>query len=117
MRRGEIWTVDLNPVVGAEADKRTRPAVIVSGDGRNRASERTGRGVVTVVPLTSSTARVLAFQVLVPADARNGLASDSKAQAEQIRAVDVSRFGERLGTLSPEQGAALDDALLIHLAL
>ncbi|WP_158373342.1 type II toxin-antitoxin system PemK/MazF family toxin [Cellulosimicrobium cellulans] len=117
MRRGEIWTVDFHPVVGAEADKRTRPAVIVSGDGRNKASERTGRGVVTVVPLTSNTARVLAFQVLVPAERRNGLAADSKAQAEQIRAVDVSRFGQRLGSLTPEQVAALDEALLVHLAL
>ncbi|HYQ73598.1 type II toxin-antitoxin system PemK/MazF family toxin [Cellulomonas sp.] len=117
MRRGEIWTVDLDPVIGHEATKRARPAIIVSGDGRNKASERSGRGVITVVPLTSNTARVLAFQVLVPADRRNGLTSDSKAQAEQIRAVDLSRFGERLGTLAPEQVAALDEALLIHLAL
>lgn len=117
MRRGEIWTVDLNPVVGSEADKATRPAVIVSGDGRNKASERSGRGVITVVPFTLSTTRVLAFQVLVPADRRNGLATDSKAQTEQIRALDVSRFGERLGALAPEQIAALDEALMIHLAL
>lgn len=117
MRRGEIWTVDFNPVVGAEADKRQRPAVIVSGDGRNKASERTGRGVLTVVPLTSTTARVLDFQVLVAADDRNGLAADSKAQAEQVRAVDVSRFTDRLGRLDAEQVAALDQALLIHLAL
>lgn len=117
MRRGEIWTVDFNPVVGAEADKRERPAVIVSGDGRNRASERTGRGVITVAPLTSNTARVLDFQVLVRADERNGLTVDSKVQAEQIRALDVSRFSGRLGSLDAEQVAALDQALLTHLAL
>ncbi|NKY12482.1 type II toxin-antitoxin system PemK/MazF family toxin [Cellulomonas hominis] len=117
MRRGEIWTVDLNPVRGSEADKRERPAVIVSGDGRNKASERTGRGVLTVVPLTSDVTRVLDFQVLVAATPRNGLAVDSKAQAEQIRAVDVRRLGRRLGTLTPQEAAALDEALLVHLAL
>ena len=31
MRRGEIWLTDLEPVQGAEANKR-RPAVIVSND-------------------------------------------------------------------------------------
>nr|WP_210737554.1 type II toxin-antitoxin system PemK/MazF family toxin [Cellulomonas hominis] len=117
VRRGEIWTVDLNPVRGSEADKRERPAVIVSGDGRNKASERTGRGVLTVVPLTSDVTRVLDFQVLVAATPRNGLAVDSKAQAEQIRAVDVRRLGRRLGTLTPQEAAALDEALLVHLAL
>jgi mRNA interferase MazF len=117
VRRGEIWTVDLNPVRGSEADKRERPAVIVSGDGRNKASERTGRGVLTVVPLTSDVTRVLDFQVLVAATPRNGLAVDSKARAEQIRAVDVGRLGRRLGTLTPQEAAALDEALLVHLAL
>lgn len=106
-----------SPVVGAEADKVSRPAVIVSGDGRNKACERSGRGVVTVVPLTSNTARVFDFQVLVRPDRRNGLTVESKAQAEQLRAVDVSRLGERLGSLDAETAAALDDALLIHLAL
>lgn len=117
MRRGEIWAVNFQPVVGAEADKPARPAVIVSNDGRNIASERTRRGVITVVPLTGSTGKVYDFQVLLRADARNGLTKDSKAQAEQIRAVDVSRLGERLGALSAEQVAALDEALAIHHAL
>ena len=34
MRRGDIHTVDLDPVRGSEANKR-RPAVIVSNDGAN----------------------------------------------------------------------------------
>lgn len=117
MRRGEIWTVDFNPVIGAESDKRARPAVIVSGDGRNKASERSGRGVLTVVPLTSNTTRVLDFQVLVAAGRGTGLALDSKVQAEQVRALDVSRFGERLGRLDAQQVAAVDHALMVHLAL
>src|SRR5206468_3185197 len=61
MRRGEIRLVDLEPTRGSEADKR-RPAVIVSNDRANATAERLGRGVVTIVPVTSSVSRVFPFQ-------------------------------------------------------
>lgn len=67
MRRGDIYMVDLEPVRGSEAHK-VRPAVIVSNDGANESVERNGRGVVSVVPLTSNTTRVLSFQVFLHAD-------------------------------------------------
>ena len=115
MLRGEIRLVDLEPVRGTEANKR-RPAVIVSNDGANLAAARLGRGVVTVVPVTSATDRVYPFQVLLKA-AETGLRSDSKAQAEQVRAVAVERLGDRVGALPPAVIAALDEALRLHLAL
>jgi mRNA interferase MazF len=115
MRRGEIRWVDLNPVRGAESHKR-RPAVIVSNDGANATANRLGRGVVTVVPVTSNTERIYPFQVLLTVDA-TGLPRDSKAQAEQVRSVAVERIGERAGALSGATVAALDDALRLHLAL
>jgi len=46
-----------------------------------------------------------------------GLERDSKAQAEQVRSVTFERIGRRVGTLSPELIAALDEALRLHLAL
>lgn len=116
MRRGEVWLVDLDPARGSEADKM-RPVVIVSHDARHRASERSGRGVITVVPLTSNITRVLPFQVLVAAHAGSGLAVDSKAQAEQVRSVDVDRLVTRRGRLDAETLARLDRALLLHLDL
>jgi mRNA interferase MazF len=115
MLRGEVRMVDLNPVRGAEADKR-RPAVIVSNDAANRAAARLGAGVVTVVPITSSVARVYPFQVLLPEGA-GGLSTDSKAQAEQVRSLDASRVGEQLGRVSDELMTRLDGALRLHLAL
>ena len=115
MRRGEIRLVDLESVRGAEADKR-RPAVIVSNDGANAAAALLGRGVVTVVPVTSATARVYPFQVLLRAS-DTGLQNDSKAQAEQVRAVAVERLGARVGALPPALMADLDEALRLHLAL
>lgn len=105
-----------SPRVGArEADKQ-RPAVIVSNDATNRVSERNGRGAVTVVPVTSNTARVYPFQTLITA-AESGLHRDSKAQAEQVRSVDVTRLAHRIGQLTPATRARLDAALRTHLDL
>lgn len=115
MRRGEIRWVDLDPVRGAESNKR-RPAVIVSNDGANATANRLGRGVLTVVPVTSNTERVFPFQVLLAAD-ETGLPRDSKAQAEQVRSVAIERIGAIVGTLTAPQLAALDEALRLHLAL
>lgn len=63
MLRGEIRLTDLEPVRGSEASKR-RPAVIVSNDRANGTAERSGRGVVTVVPVTSNVDRIFPFQTL-----------------------------------------------------
>lgn len=115
MRRGEIRLVDLEPVRGSEADK-TRPAVIVSNDGANAAATRSGRGVLTVLPLTSSTARVHPFQLLLPAT-RSGLHQDSKVQAEQVRSVAVERIGRRIGHVPADLLPDLDAALRLHLGL
>ena len=115
MLRGEIRLVDLEPIRGSQAGKR-RPAVVVSNDRANATATRLGRGVVTVVPVTSSTARVFPFQTLLPA-AATGLHLDSKAQAEQVRAVAVERVGPVLGRVPADTMAALDDALRLHLSL
>ncbi|MDX6226883.1 MAG: mRNA interferase MazF [Frankiales bacterium] len=68
------------------------------------------------MPVTSNVARVLAFQVLLPARS-SGLRVDSKAQAEQVRSVSVERLGPSLGLLSPDLMAALDAALRLHLGM
>ncbi len=115
MRRGEIRLVDLEPVRGSESNKR-RPAVVVSNDRANEAAESFGRGVITVVPLTSNIARVLSFQVLVTAR-ESGLAADSKAQTEQVRAVSVERLGPKIGWLPAKRMIELEQALRLHLQL
>lgn len=115
MRRGEIHAVDLEPVRGSGANKR-RPAVIVSNDAANLAAARLGRGVITIVPVTSSIERLYPFQVLLPG-ADTGLARDSKAQAEQVRSVAVERVGPRLGVVPRAVMLEIDEALRLHLAL
>jgi len=115
IRRGEIREVDLEPVRGAEANKR-RPAIVVSNDAANATASRLGRGVVTVVPVTSNVDRVYPFQALLPA-ASTGLPRDSKAQAEQVRSVSVERIGERMGVIPPSLMEQVEDALRLHLSL
>ena len=115
MRRGEIRLVDLGPTRGAESNKR-RPAVIVSNDGANTTAARLGQGVVTIVPVTSSTARIYPFQVFLEAVA-TGLDRDSKAQAEQVRSIAVERVGALVGSLTGQLKTELDEALRLHLDL
>ncbi len=115
MRRGDIHLIDLDPSRGSEADKR-RPAVIVSNDAANSTAARLGRGVITVVPVTSNVERVHPFQVLLSA-AETGLERDSKAQAEQIRSITVERVGERLGVVPNSIMLQIDEALRLHLGL
>ncbi len=115
MRHGEIVTVSFDPARGSEASK-ARPAVVVSNDAANATATRLGRGVVTVVPVSSNTARIYPFQVLLPAS-QTGLPRDSKAQAEQVRSVAIERVGKRLGRLTPSLVTELDQALRIHLSL
>jgi mRNA interferase MazF len=110
--RGEIRLVDFNPARGAEAHKR-RPAVIVSNDGANSTADRLGRGVVTVIPVTSNVGRVYPFQVLLPSGS-TGLERDSKAQAEQIRSVAVERIGPQLGLMPAGLMDDVDEVLRIH---
>jgi len=115
MRRGDIRIVDLDPARGSEATKR-RPAVIVSNDAANATAGRLGRGVITVVPVTSNVERVYPFQVLLRAD-ETGLDRDSKAQAEQIRSLAVERVGDRLGVVPNATMLEIDEALRLHLSL
>lgn len=115
MRRGQVRLVDLDPARGAESNKR-RPAVIVSNDRANETAVRLGRGVITVLPVTSNTDRVYPFQVLLSQELP-GIRVDSKVQAEQIRSVSVDRLGPALGQLPASVVEAIDRALRLHLGL
>ena len=115
MLRGEVRSADLDPARGGEADKR-RPVVLVSNDRANTTAARLGRGVVTVVPITSNVTRVFPFQVLLPG-VLSGLEVDSKAQAEQVRSIAVDRLGPPLGRLPASVMADVDAALRLHLQL
>lgn len=72
--------------------------------------------MVPVVPVTSNVERVYSFQLLLPAGA-TGLDHDSKAQAEQLRAVDAARLVSHAATVPDDLMDVLDDRIRFWLAL
>lgn len=120
MRRGDVIVVSLDPALPAEASK-ARPCVLVSNDGANATATRLGRGVVTIVPLTSNVARVFAPFESVVADPDDlgamGLSSPSKAQAAQLRSISVARVRGTIGRCPARVLDAIDDAIRFHLSL
>jgi mRNA interferase MazF len=113
--RGDIVLADLAPTVGSEADTR-RPVVIVSNNGANRAAQESGRGVITVIPLTSQVATVHLFQVLITA-AESGLRVDSKVQTEQISSISPARISTFLGRVPDHRMTDVEQALRYQLDL
>ena len=67
-----------------------------------------------MVPVTSKVTRVFPFQVILAAG-DTGLRVDSKAQAEQVRAVSVERVGSAVGRLPAVVLMELEAALRLHL--
>ncbi|KQS26851.1 type II toxin-antitoxin system PemK/MazF family toxin [Dyadobacter sp. Leaf189] len=110
MLRGEIYWADLNPVVGSEIAK-IRPVLIVSNDINNEYGS-----TITVLPITSSTAKVYPFEVRL-LSSEGGLKSESKIKANQVRTIDKLRIRSRLGAIAKSRMEEVNRALLIHLAL
>lgn len=107
MRRGEIWTANLNPNKGGEIGK-VRPVMILQDDGMIAS----GLATILVAPLTSQFRPIFA-PLRVRVSARNRLTQDCFVMIEHIRALDRSRFGEGpLATLTAEEMAAVEKSLL-----
>lgn len=97
IKRGEIWSVNLDPTIGAEI-RKTRPVVIISSDAIGVLP------IKLVAPLTEwkdYLARNV-WHVKVMPDSNNGLAKVSAADVLQLRGVDTQRFVRRLGSVTPE---------------
>jgi mRNA interferase MazF len=107
IRRGEVFLVNFDPTVGAEA-KKTRPAVVVSNDISNAHSP-----IVSISPITSNVIKVYSFEVEIPSGL-GGLKSRSKVMVNQTRAVDQIRLMKKLGRLPEPIMKEVDRALRLH---
>jgi len=107
IRRGEVFLVNFDPTVGAEA-KKTRPAVVVSNDINNAHSP-----IVSISPITSNVIKVYSFEVEIPTG-MGGLKTRSKVMVNQTRAVDKIRLIKKLGHLPDQIMADVNRALKLH---
>lgn len=105
-RRGDVYWVNLDPVVGTEIHK-TRPAVIVSNDSCNRYGTR-----VVVLPITSNIESLYPGEAIVEVKGKHG-----RALGDQIRSIDKSRLKARAGRLTAEDMSRVEEALAITLDL
>jgi mRNA interferase MazF len=109
-RRGEVWLVNLAPIVGHEQAGR-RPAVVISEDEFNSGPA----DLVILLPITS-TLRPIPSQVsLSPPD--GGLDRESAVLCEAIRSVSRRRLVRRLRPVSAARLGLVEDALRILLGL
>lgn len=109
-RRGEVWQVAFDPVVGHEQGGE-RPAVVVSADGMNEGLS----GLAIVIPMTRRD-RGNPFDLSV-APSEGGLRVPSFVLCESVRSVSTVRFRFRRGALSAETMALVEERLRIVLSL
>jgi mRNA interferase MazF len=115
-RYGEIYLVYLNPRRGREVGK-LRPALVVSNNIQNEYDHH-----IVIAPLSDENwenlSEVKTFEVLIEADATNGLAKNSKILLNRLRAIDKKlRLRDYCGVAGKEIMESVNSALKIVLNL
>jgi len=111
VRRGDIFLVDLNPVVGTE-QAGIRPALVIQIDKANAASPHT-----IIIPFTTRIREVkLPSHVRIPASV-GGLAEQSVLLCEQIRVIDKRRLVRRTGNIEEDDLRKVGVAIKLILGL
>ena len=108
MKRGDVYMAVLDPVLGSEQGGR-RPVVIMQNDIGNLHSP-----TIIAVPLTASTKPPLPTHALIPGG-EGGLWRDSIALCEQVRTLEKTRLGRRLGALGEQSLRTVERALQVSL--
>jgi mRNA interferase MazF len=107
-QRGEIWSMQFDPSVGAEM-RKVRPAVVVNLDSIGRLPLR------IVVPVTDwqSSFAILPWFVQIPASQSSGLIKDSGADAFQVKSLSENRFVRRIGNVTDAQIEQIASAIAL----
>ncbi len=105
-KRGEVWWVNFDPSTGSES-KKIRPAIIISNNYSNLYTSR-----FQVVPTTSNVSRVYPSDCIVTISGQS-----SKATANQLTTVDMSRFLKKITSLTDSDMQMVDQVVKIQLGL
>ena|ERR1700722_7313477 len=105
IRRGDIFWVDFDPSKATEIQK-TRPSLVCSHDILNENSSR-----IIVAPITSTLKKVYSFEYVI----KNSSDVEGKILLDQMRSIDKSRLGKKVGSFSLKEMQEID--LLIKFVL
>lgn len=111
IKRGEIYYVNLEPVVGSEQGG-TRPVLIIQNNAGNKYSSTT----IIAAAITSKSAK---SPLPTHIELKNvaGLAKDSLLLLEQMRTIDKNRIRGYIGYLDESTMEKLNKALCVSLGL
>jgi mRNA interferase MazF len=116
VKRGDIFNVDLSPVIGSEQGG-LRPVLIIQNDVGNKYSP-----TVIAAAITSKTGKTKLpthIDVLRSEDSERdyGLARDSVILLEQIRTIDKRRLKEHMGHLDSVTMQKVNTAMSVSFGL
>jgi mRNA interferase MazF len=109
LKRGEVWLANLDPTQGSE-QAGVRPVIIFQNDIVSQFSTTT-----ITIPLTTNQRRASLPICMLIKQGDGGLSQDSVALCFQIRVLDKARLIRRLGQLSAETVAQLEEVVLVTL--
>ena len=109
-KRGEVYYVDLSPVVGSEQGGR-RPCLVVQNDVGNKFSPCTIVAIIT----SRTTKAKLPTQCWISKSC--GFSVESMVECEQLRTIDKSRLKQKLGEITQEEQRAIDKCLKISVGI
>jgi mRNA interferase MazF len=108
-KRGEVWLADLNPTQGSE-QTGVSPVIVFQNDLVSQFSTTT-----IAIPLSTNQRRAELPICLLIEQGNGGLSQDSVALCFQMRVLDKTRLIRRLGQLTLEIIAQLEEVVLITL--
>lgn len=104
--RGEVWLIDLNPVIGHE-QSGVRPALIVSDDMFNHSLAE----MVIVVPITSRN-KGIPTHIELKSDFLN---LKSYIKTEDVRSVSIKRLIKKIGRVEEKIMYSVEERLKLLL--
>ena len=108
--RGEVWFVNLDPIIGRE-QAGTRPALVLSFDRFNHGPA----GLVVVLPITSKNKGQPLHVAVNPPE--SGLTLPSFVKIDDIRSLSKQRCKQFLGEVSARTMAEVEKRVRILLNL
>lgn len=112
VNRGEIWTTNLlEGGVGFEISKK-RPGLVISSNNINSKSP-----IVIIIPISSQISQVIGPERVLLPKKEAGLEKDSMLLVYQLRAIDKTRLGKKVGKISKEKIKEVEEALRLVLSL